>query len=539
MSYRHLLHARLAVVAVISTVASLGAAAAPAAEPRFFSAVAGGISGSYIVTLKPVAGNAALSTVTDALAAQYGATVTQRYSNVLQGFAARVPEERARRLAADSRVARVEQDATERVDDLNEDDYSTAADQANPGWALDRIDQRLPSLDDTYRYPDAGRGAGKKLWILDTGVNRQHEAFAGVSVTSFADYKPDPTVGFGGDCNGHGTAVASMAGGGLYGVAREAWILNVKTHDCEGKSETTTLVAALDLVRLHGTAWDVVNLSTTLQGSPTAVQALEELVANGITVVRAAGNDNTYICDNAGMNVPGVIVVGASEYDPLAAEPDRRWTDSDPAKGSNYGHCLNLFAPGDGVRGAVHDADSGYELWTGTSMAAPLTAGAVVALKDRFPTATPIELAARLGKESTRQIIQDARSSDSEHLLHVGEPYIQDLDVTLADNGFVWSPTLFAWGQADDTVYRHVFIHIDLDHPRPGDLEITLDPPGFTSSVIIEPVGGNAGQTGIHREYMVNLSSVPMPGSWKLGIRDTNAGPDGSPGVLTRWSLLV
>jgi subtilisin family serine protease len=233
--------------------------------------------------------------------------------------------------------------------------------RAVASWGLDRIGQRGLPLNN--RYAPTATGSGATVWVVDTGLDATHTEFDGRAANVFAAYDPAE------DCNGHGTHVAGTVGGVTFGVARAALLRGVKVLDCQGYGTTYTVASGLEYVLNNlGSAWrHVINLSLGYAGRDAVIESLiDDLTAAGVAVVAAAGNDNTNGCNHFPSAQPEVISVAASTIS------DAR------ASFSNYGSCVDIFAPGVAITSSK--LDGGSRQMSGTSMASPHVAGAAALL---------------------------------------------------------------------------------------------------------------------------------------------------------------
>ena len=310
-------------------------------------------------------GSADVAETARRLAAAHGGTLLHVYDSALEGFAVRLPsDDVARRLGADPAVAAMEQDQLGAV---------AAVTQSSAPWSLDRVNQSTLPLDDTYSYTNTGLGV--RVYILDTGIRTSHDEFGGRAMKSFDAVAAGAVAG---DCIGHGTAVASLVGGTKYGTAKKAWIRDVRVIGCNSTYTGADLIAGLNWVKKNHMKPAVANLSLGGGVSVFVDSAVKSLVGAGVTVVAAAGNSNADACTTSPARVAAAITVGATTY------KDVRWSLS------NWGKCLDLYAPGANVPSATADTDiSSTSSSSGTSLAAPLTAGVAALFLQQSPNASP------------------------------------------------------------------------------------------------------------------------------------------------------
>ena len=234
--------------------------------------------------------------------------------------------------------------------------FTTMETQSGAPWGLDRIDGQV---DGTYSYPSSG--AGIRIYIVDTGIDATHREFGSRVVAGFDAFNEnlDQT-----DCQGHGTHVAGIAAGSYYGVAKAATLVPVRVLDCNGVGTTTTVLSGLKwiLATQRGDP-GVVNMSLSGEKDAEVDAATADLIAAGFIVTAAAGNSGKDACNTSPAGSSGVITVGAVDRD------DRR------ASFSNWGGCVDIFAPGSyiGSANSLNHAISSQK--SGTSQAAPFVAG--------------------------------------------------------------------------------------------------------------------------------------------------------------------
>lgn len=268
--------------------------------------------------------------------------------------------------------------------------------QNNPSnWGLDRIDQANLPLDKRYEYDYDGTGV--KVFVIDTGIRASHTQFVG-RITCGIDL-----LGIGGsgcaDTQGHGTHVAGIIGGTSSGVAKRVQLVDVNVFGNSDTAAFSTILAGLDYVvaekSANPTVPMVINMSLGSIGVTQEFdQAINEAVAAEIVVVVAAGNNRGDSCNFSPAFVTNAITVGASDVS------DQR------ALFSNYGACVDLYAPGVNILSSfIYDDNSGVTL-SGTSMAAPHVAGAAALYLDKNPTWTPAQVWNEMQKDTKEAIVR-------------------------------------------------------------------------------------------------------------------------------------
>lgn len=260
-----------------------------------------------------------------------------------------------------------------------------------PAWGLDRIDQRSGVLDDKYNY--APTGAGVTVYVFDSGINSAHEEFGGRVVEGFSVINDGKGTQ---DCSGHGTHTSSVIGGKTYGVAKSVTIVPVRVLNCSnGNPSSATLYPAIKWIIEHHQQGvpAIVNVSVGMPKSVPFDEAMRALIADGLIVIGAAGNQGKDACGYSPARELSVITVGATDM-----------KDSRPTY-SNFGSCIDLFAPGSDVVGGWFSANNAYRSTTGTSNAAPLVSGIAALLLQENPSMTQPEVEAKLKSMATRDVL--------------------------------------------------------------------------------------------------------------------------------------
>lgn len=393
---------QLSLCAAVAVGASAFAPALHAAEPAPILRSGQLIPNQYIVVLKKDAVSGSLAAFAETLALQHGGTVLNTYEHTIKGFSLLIPDLLAEQLALNPAVDYIEQDQT----------VVATATQNNATWGLDRIDETSLPMDGKYTYPDSA-GAGAHVYVIDTGLNPNHAEFTGRVGTSRNFVRPtlfgstDPNDWD--DCEGHGTHVSSTASGTTWGVAKQSTIHAVRVLNCQGSGSGSDILAGVDWVAANHEAPAVANMSLGTVGGRSQSQedAVAELVAAGVFTAVAAGNDNANACNTSPAAEPTAFTVGATQSD------DRR------ASYSNYGNCLDIFAPGSSIRAATHSNNTGSKLLSGTSMASPHVAGAAALILGNNPNATVADIEAALISSATANVVADPRSGSPNLLLFV------------------------------------------------------------------------------------------------------------------------
>jgi subtilisin family serine protease len=392
------------------------AVVAAAALMPLSAAQAQPIKNQYIVVLKPQAGLGdplrLNQTVQSLLVQVGGGQVLAQYQNVLQGFSVRMSASQAAALAKLPLVDFVEQDQI----------MSASGVQNGATWGLDRIDQRDLPLNSTYVYPDQA-GAGVSVYVIDTGLNATHVDFTG-RVGAGANFAPNsgsllcdllgllcpaPQPGNTTDCNGHGTHVAGTAAGTTWGVAKAATVIPVRVLGCGGSGSNSGVIAGVDWVAANAQLPAVANMSLGGGNSDALDQAVRNAINSGVTFVVAAGNDNANACTGSPNRVAEAITVGST-------------TNTDARSSfSNFGSCVDIFAPGSNITSAWHTSNTATSTISGTSMAAPHVAGAAALALGAAPSSTPDDVADTVIGNATLGVLSSIGSGSPNALLYVGE----------------------------------------------------------------------------------------------------------------------
>ena len=316
------------------------------------------------------------------------------YTKAIKGFAADLSPRAVQMLRADPSVALIEQDRVIKLETT----------QNNPvNWGLDRIDQRSLPLSLSYTYNRTG--AGVHFYGIDTGINLTHNDLTGRVGNGFDAVT---TGGDASDCNGHGTHTATTAAGTTFGVAKGATVHPVRVLDCGGSGTTTGVVAGVDWVTNNHQSPAVANMSLGGGLSPTLDQAVANSIASGVVYAVSAGNNNVSACTQSPADVPTAITVGATN------KTDTR------APFSNFGTCVDIFAPGVAITAGWIGSNTATARASGTSMSSPHVAGTALLYLEANPSATPAQVASALTTNATMGKVKTPGTGSPNRLLYMG-----------------------------------------------------------------------------------------------------------------------
>jgi len=393
-----------AVVAAVGLAALVAgpmatATAAPSngqeSAPLKYAASPNAIPGQYIVVLEDggaTAGTAKANERAVAAAADrargQGVKVDQEYTAALRGYSAKMTPAQLRKVQQDPSVAYVEADQT----------VTASATQYNAPWGLDRVDQRNRPLNGTYVYDRTGSGVR-----VDTGVRAGHTDFGGrvvAGATAINDGRGSD------DCNGHGTHVAGTAAGSTYGVAKAATIVPVRVLDCRGSGSNSGVIAGVDWVTATRSGPSVANMSLGGPISTALDAAVQRSISSGVTYAVAAGNENQNACNVSPSRVGAAITVGST-------------TSTDARSSfSNWGSCVDVFAPGSSITSAWHTSNTATNTINGTSMASPHVAGAAALYLQGNPGASPATVKSHIVNNATTGVLTGIGTGSPNRLLY-------------------------------------------------------------------------------------------------------------------------
>jgi subtilisin family serine protease len=339
------------------------------------------VPGRYIVVLNADA-------EPRAVAAAAGANPRHVYTAALTGFAAELNAGQLNALRHHPAVDYVEQDQEVRA--------------AAVPWNLDRIDQRSLPLNGVYN-PAGTPGTGVRAYVIDTGIYTAHTQFGGRASNVY-----DATGGNGVDCNGHGTHVAGIIGATAYGVANQVRLHGVRVLNCTGSGTTSGVIAGVDWVRVNRVNPAVANMSVGGGFSSALNTAVNNLASSGVFVSVGAGGDNGDACSVSPASAALAMTVAAS------TSTDAR------ASYTNYGSCVDIYAPGSSIISTWHTSTTATNTLSGTSMAAPHAAGVAARYKATYGDAATATVDAWIKNRATLNVISGNPTGTPNRLLYIG-----------------------------------------------------------------------------------------------------------------------
>ncbi|XP_077990523.1 aqualysin-1-like [Glandiceps talaboti] len=341
------------------------------------------IQNSYIVVLK---NNFDRDQVISDLKTQFPDVVVSRRYTILNGFAADILPKGLQYLRHVEAVEYIEQDGY------------VFADQSIASWGLDRVDQRNLPLDNVF-VPE-GDGAGVNAYIFDTGIRYDHVDFEGRAFFFFDSIGDPPAVG---DCNGHGSHCAGTVGGAAHGVAKKVTLWNVRVLGCSGSGPRSGIIEALEYVRDNGVLPGVCSMSIGGSASQAYNDVVDSVVQAGFPLAASAGNDGRThgdSCVKSPASAELAMATGATDSNDIRADY------------SNWGPCMNIFAPGSSITSCDYQSDTATSVKSGTSMACPHVAGVAAIIYANNPTWSPSDIWDKIQEDATKDVVQDAKEAE-------------------------------------------------------------------------------------------------------------------------------
>jgi subtilisin family serine protease len=360
------------------------------------SALLNEIKGSYIVKLRP--GNEPKDFFGLGINLVGLIDVRVRIRHVFdygrfQGFSGKLTNEEIAQLKRDRRVEYIEPDQIFHAD-------AEQTDLLN--WGLSRVSQRMLDLTQPYIYPDHA-GEGIDVWVIDSGIQDNHTDFGGraAQVKNFVTNETNT------DLSGHGTHVAGIIGSATYGVAKKVNIYGVKVLNINNFGTTSNIIAGIQYAALHTRPGKtIINMSLSGSKSTSINDAVNAAVEAGAAVFVAAGNTQSDACDYSPSSATSAFTVAASDYYDVHASY------------SNYGRCVDIYAPGTSITSLWIGPDGVNRVSSGTSMATPHVAGVAALYLASGKYNTVAELYAALSENATPGVLIGVPSDTPNKLVY-------------------------------------------------------------------------------------------------------------------------
>ncbi|TKC39824.1 hypothetical protein EI555_007448 [Monodon monoceros] len=281
-------------------------------------------------------------------------------------------------------------------------------------WNLERI---LPARRQADEHHAPTGGGLVEVYLLDTSIQSGHREIEGrVVVTDFENVPEEDGTRFhrqANKCDSHGTHLAGVVSGRDAGVAKGTSLRSLRVLNCQGKGTVSSTLTGLEFIRksqLAQPAGRLVVLLPLAGGySPALNAACQHLAGTGAVLVAAAGNFRDDACLYSPASAPEVITVGATNAQ------DQPMTLG--VLGTNFGRCVDLFAPGDDIIGASSDCSTCFTSQSGTSQAAAHVAGIVARMLTAGPELPLAELRQRLIRFSAKDVINEASFPEDQRVL--------------------------------------------------------------------------------------------------------------------------
>ncbi|MEW5916138.1 MAG: S8 family serine peptidase [Gemmatimonadota bacterium] len=357
------------------------------------------VPNEYIVALRgSPTSTSGLTLTAQSMSAAAGGQVIAVFGAAVNGFAVRADANAIARIRANPSVEYVEPVQV----------FSKIATQSpTPSWGLDRIDQVNLPLNNSFTYPTGG--AAVHVYIIDTGLLTTHNEFAGRVGTSSNHITPvAPSGPAWTDCDGHGTHVAGTTAGTTYGIMKTATVHAVRVLDCFGSGTTTSVTAGINWVTANAIQPAVSNMSLGGGVSTTIDNATNAMVNAGVVSAVAAGNSNANACNYSPARAANALTTGST-------------TNTDARSSfSNFGTCLDIFAPGSSIVSSYIGSNSATATLSGTSMASPHVAGVAALYRSFNPTHTATQTATAIINNASLNKVTNAGTGSPNRLLYMG-----------------------------------------------------------------------------------------------------------------------
>ncbi|KAH8801303.1 serine proteinase [Flagelloscypha sp. PMI_526] len=368
---------------VVSTVAAL-------ATPKVRLKSSTGTSGRYIVSLKPDVNR-------DTVKSHHGIVTTAEHDwDIINAFVIEGNNKTALdALLNDPRVETVEEDGIARADNF--------VTQGNAPWGLRRVssDPIVNALNYFWTYANDYAGQGVDVYVVDSGIRTTHHEFESGRAKWGATFGPYASA----DGNGHGTHVAGIIGGTQFGVAKLARLYAVKVlADDTLSGPWSDIISGINWAVGQAQSLgrpSIINLSIGGSANSAVDNAVNAAVNAGVHVVVAAGNNNADACGTSPARTLWAVTVGASTIN------DTR------ASFSNFGSCVDFYAPGQTITSSWFTSDTATGILSGTSMATPHVTGIIAYIISKSGRMSVAAMGAQIWSEAQKGVMPDNPSPNA------------------------------------------------------------------------------------------------------------------------------
>ena len=284
--------------------------------------------------------------------------------------------------------------------------------QDNAPWHLDRLSGESLPLDSKFLFNSGGKNVN--VYVIDSGIDTKHESFKGRASLIWSNFRNIDE-----DCSGHGTTVSSLIGGNNVGVAKLVNLMGLQILDCNGQGTISGVLSAIEEIMNVAGKNAVVNMSLSGARSNSLNNAIDIASKRGLIFVAASGNQGDDACFYSPGSAASVISIGSTNIDDQVSDF------------SNYGECVDLFAPGEQVIGAMANTKSDYSIGSGTSLSSPLVAGVVALMLEQNPTLNTASARSMLNAIAAKGKLSVSELRGSPNLV------LQSIEASNADTVFV------------------------------------------------------------------------------------------------------
>ena len=345
-------------------------------------------AGSYIVIFND--GEIDVPAKVKKMEKSWGIQAKHVYDKILKGFSAKIPASLLHHILNDNDVLYLEKDNICNIQMKDKRDITPNLASIELLWNQ-VMTNTIPLITDNYSFVHC--------YIVDTGIRKDHQEFTQDQV--ILNYNAINGTINANDDNGHGTAVAAVVGGNTVGIAPKIILHAIKVLNSQGSGYMSDIIKGLEFIyatrnKIFPT---IINLSLGGSKSTSLNNVIQKCIDDKIIVVVASGNSGADACNYSPASASNALTISA--HDNVKTRPS--W--------SNYGKCVDFFAPGVSLKSAWNTSTTSYTMVSGTSFSSPVTAGIVARFLKEVPESTPAAVAIYLKNVSLENEIINAGTS--------------------------------------------------------------------------------------------------------------------------------